>query len=52
MGEFPLPIGQPTWHGNLSERKIEDLFGFIEALVSCPPLFTTLPLCRFVEQSL
>lgn len=49
MKEFPLPIGNGTWHGNLSEHKLEDLFGFIEAFVSCPPSIRN-PLLPYRDQ--
>jgi hypothetical protein len=28
-----MPGGKPVWHADLSDRKLEDLFGFVEALV-------------------
>lgn len=32
-----MPGGKPKWHGNnLEDRKLSDLFGFIEAYVVCP----------------
>lgn len=37
MKEFPMPGGDPVWHGNLVGKDLDDsLFGFIEAYVVCP----------------
>jgi DNA polymerase type B, organellar and viral len=38
-----------TWHGNFSEHKLEGLFGFIEAFVSCPPSIRN-PLLPYRDQ--
>lgn len=37
MKAFPMPVGKPKWVGDLHSFNIEDLFGFIEAYVICPP---------------
>jgi hypothetical protein len=31
-----FPGGKPVWHSDLSDRKLSDLFGFVEALVLSP----------------
>lgn len=36
MMRNPMPIGNPTWEGDLRDRRIEELFGFIEAYIMCP----------------
>lgn len=36
MKEFPMPGGDPVWHGNLEGMELDSLFGFIEAYVVCP----------------
>lgn len=36
MKTYPMPGGEPVWHSDLSGRKLDDLFGFIEAYVECP----------------
>lgn len=36
MKEYPMPGGKPVWDGNLVDKDIDCLFGFIEAFVSCP----------------
>lgn len=37
MKEFPMPGGDPVWHGNVVSKDLDDsLFGFIEAYVVCP----------------
>lgn len=34
---FPMPGGNPVWHGNLEGQDLDNLYGFIEAYVVCPP---------------
>nr|CAQ52962.1 unnamed protein product [Lolium perenne] len=29
------PGGRPVWHSDLTEHKLEDIFGFVQALVKC-----------------
>ena len=36
MQNYPMPIGKAKWNGDLHGKKMEDLFGFIEAYVVCP----------------
>uniref|UniRef100_A0A803NCT6 DNA-directed DNA polymerase n=1 Tax=Chenopodium quinoa TaxID=63459 RepID=A0A803NCT6_CHEQI len=36
MKKCPMPGGKPVWDGNLVDKDIDSLFGFIEAFVSCP----------------
>jgi len=36
MAEFVMPIGKPTWHGNLSNQSLDEIYGFVEAYVVCP----------------
>lgn len=36
MMENIMPTGKPVWHGDLRERDIDSLFGFIRAYVVCP----------------
>ncbi|XP_031097018.1 uncharacterized protein LOC116001274 [Ipomoea triloba] len=36
MKTYPMPGGVPVWRGNLEGERLDDLFGFIEALVVCP----------------
>ena len=36
MKSYPMPLGKPTWHGNLQGEDLDNLFGFIEAYVECP----------------
>lgn len=36
MKDFPMPGGDPVWHGNLDGKDLDSLFGFIEAYVVCP----------------
>ncbi|XP_055814596.1 DNA polymerase-like [Solanum dulcamara] len=36
MKENIMPTGRPVWHGDLRERDIDSLFGFIRAYVICP----------------
>lgn len=36
MHDFPMPGGEPEWHGNLGDKDLDSLFGFIEAYVECP----------------
>nr|QXT50775.1 hypothetical protein [Stipa capillata] len=31
-----MPGGQPVWHGNLRDKNLDDMFGFIEALIHAP----------------
>ncbi|KAI3451557.1 hypothetical protein Pfo_008222 [Paulownia fortunei] len=35
MKSYPMPGGKPVWHGNLEGQ--DNLFGFIEAYIVCPP---------------
>ncbi|GKV53287.1 hypothetical protein SLEP1_g59819 [Rubroshorea leprosula] len=37
MKTFPMPGGKPIWDGNLLGQDLDNLFGFIEAYVECPP---------------
>ena len=32
----PMPGGKPVWHGKLKGCDLEQLFGFVEAKVTCP----------------
>ena len=32
----PMPGGKPVWHGKLKGCDLEQLFGFVEAFVTCP----------------
>ena len=36
MKEFPMPGGVPVWHGNLEDKDLDSMLGFIEAYVVCP----------------
>lgn len=36
MKESPMPIGPAKWHGNLINKPIDGLYGFIECYVKCP----------------
>lgn len=36
MKNYPMPVGNPTWSGDLRGKEISEFFGFIEALVVCP----------------
>lgn len=36
MKSYPMPGGEPVWHGNLEGQDLENLYGFIEAYVECP----------------
>lgn len=36
MKEYDIPSGKPTWHRDLTEAKLDDLFGYIEAYIHCP----------------
>ena len=36
MKEFSMPGGKPVWDGNLGDKDLSSLFGFIEAYVECP----------------
>lgn len=36
MKESPMPIGPAIWESNLKKKPLEDLYGFIEAIVVCP----------------
>ncbi|CAO2812581.1 unnamed protein product [Amaranthus hypochondriacus] len=36
MKEFQMPGGVPVWHGNLENKDLDSIFGFIEAYVECP----------------
>lgn len=36
MKTFPMPGGEPVWHGHLEDQDLSNLFGFIEAYVVCP----------------
>lgn len=36
MKTYNMPGGVPTWHRNLDEKDLSNLFGFIEAYVECP----------------
>jgi DNA polymerase elongation subunit (family B) len=36
MARNSMPIGKPTWVGNLSNHNLEDIYGFVEAFVHCP----------------
>lgn len=36
MKSFQMPGGEPVWHGNLDDKDLESLYGFIEAYVVCP----------------
>ena len=35
-----MPDGKPVWHGHLEGQDLNNLFGFIEAYVECPPHIT------------
>lgn len=35
-----MPGGNPVWHGHLEGQDLNNLFGFIEAYVECPPHIT------------
>lgn len=37
MKTFPMPCGRPVWHGNLEDRDLDNLFGYFEAHIVCPP---------------
>lgn len=36
MKSYPMPGGNPVWHGNLYDHDLDSLYGFIEAYVECP----------------
>lgn len=36
MKEFPMPGGVPVWNGNLKDKNLDSMFGFIKAYVVCP----------------
>ncbi|GKA18019.1 DNA polymerase-like protein, partial [Tanacetum coccineum] len=36
MKEYPMPGGVPVWYGNLEDRDLDGMLGFIEAYVVCP----------------
>lgn len=36
MKSYPMPGGEPVWHGKLEGQDLDNLFGFIEAYVVCP----------------
>nr|AVV32079.1 orf2565 [Helianthus annuus] len=36
MKNYQMPGGKPVWHGNLDEKDLDSLYGFIEAYVVCP----------------
>lgn len=36
MARNSMPIGKPTWVGDLSHHNLEDIYGFVEAYVHCP----------------
>lgn len=36
MKHNKMPGGKPVWHKNLRDNKLEDMFGFIEALIYAP----------------
>lgn len=36
MVGLKFPAGKPVWHSDLSDKKLADLFGFVEALVISP----------------
>lgn len=40
MKTYPMPGGKPVWHGHLEGQDLNNLFGFIEAYVECPPHIT------------
>lgn len=40
MKNYPMPAGKPVWNGNLQDQDLNNLFGFIEAHVECPPHIT------------
>lgn len=35
-----MPGGVPVWYGNLADRELSNIFGFIEAYVVCPTTIT------------
>ena len=37
MKTYPMPSGPPVWHKKLAGLDLENLYGFIEAYVVCPP---------------
>lgn len=37
MKKFPMPIGEGKWVDNLKDHTLDELYGFIEAYVYCPP---------------
>lgn len=40
MKSFSMPLGKPKWDGNLTDKDLSNLFGFIEAFVDCPNTIT------------
>lgn len=40
MKTYSMPDGKPVWHGHLEGQDLNNLFGFIEAYVECPPHIT------------
>nr|YP_010352581.1 hypothetical protein MFQ53_mgp44 [Bidens parviflora]UIR98934.1 hypothetical protein [Bidens parviflora] len=36
MKEYQMPGGEPVWYGNLKDKDLDSLYGFIEAYVVCP----------------
>lgn len=36
MQEYPMPAGKPYWNGDLRNKDLDTLYGFIEAYVKCP----------------
>lgn len=36
MKEYPMPCGVPVWYGNLEDKDLDNVLGFIEAYVVCP----------------
>lgn len=37
MNSWYIPGGRGEWFSDLRDTKFEDLFGFVKALVVCPP---------------
>ncbi|KAI3702104.1 hypothetical protein L6452_27785 [Arctium lappa] len=36
MKEYPMPCGAPVWYGNLEDKDLDSILGFIDAYVVCP----------------
>lgn len=37
MKNYPMPGGEPVWQDNLEGQDLDNLYGFIEAYIECPP---------------